>query len=71
MSRTADQIRDISVEVYKKLLAASAGGSDAAWRADEWKRMVAKDKDDDQKLRNRAGAYDHVVRAVLEVIDAD
>lgn len=31
--------------------------------------MVAKDGDKGQKLRGRAGVYDRVVRAVLEVID--
>ena len=69
MTRTSEQIRDISVEVYKKLLAASAGGRDGEWRDDEWKRMVAKDGDGGEKLRGRAKCYDHIVRAVLEVVD--
>ena len=69
MDRTPEEIRDISVEVYKKLLAADAGSSDPEWKGREWERMVAKDGDKGQKLRGRAGAYDRVVRAVLEVID--
>ena len=32
MDRTPEEIRDISVEVYKKLLAADAGSSDPEWK---------------------------------------
>ena len=69
MTRAPDQVRDISVEVYKKLLAMDAGGNDPAHRAKEWERMVAKDGDGGKKFRERASFYDRIVKIVLEVID--
>lgn len=58
--RPADQIRDISVFVYKKLLG-----------DDDTKRMLAKDADNGVRLRGRAGIYDQVVKATLEAIGMD
>lgn len=67
--RSPEQIRDISVAIYKKLLAADAGGNDSKHRAKEWERMVAKDGDNGEKLRERASFYDRIVKLVLEEID--
>jgi hypothetical protein len=57
---TADEIRDISVHVYKKFLG-----------SDDTRRMLEKDADDGVKLRSRAGMYDHIVKATLEAIGMD
>lgn len=60
---TADQVRDISVAVYKiRLEDASGGGKDAV------ARMIEKDKDGGEKLRGRAASYDGMTRAYLEVL---
>ena len=65
-------IRAISEDVYRRELARSAGGTDAAWRAGEADRMIAKlneKGEDGQKMfSSRAGAYDHLTRAYLEVL---
>jgi hypothetical protein len=60
-----EEIRDISVEVYKKLLDDGCKG--------DAQRMLDKDrekdpKDDGKKMRSRAGIYDRAVRATLEVL---
>lgn len=60
-----EDIRDISVEVYKKLLDDGCKG--------DAQRMLDKDrekdpKDDGKKMRSRAGIYDRAVRATLEVL---
>lgn len=72
MKSSPQQIRAISEKVYRTLLAASAGG-DAAFRAGEADRMIAKynEKGEDGQARfsRNAGQYDHIVRAVLEAID--
>lgn len=52
-----EYIRDISEKVYRERL----GGTDAA-------SMVAKDKDNGEKLRNRAGAYDPLTRVYLDAL---
>lgn len=53
-------IRDLSEKVYRiRLEQECAGNVD---------RMIAKDKDDGQKLRNRAGQYDPITRAYLDVL---
>lgn len=53
---TADQVRDISVAVYKIRL------------EDAVARMIEKDKDGGEKLRGRAASYDGMTRAYLEVL---
>lgn len=58
---TPDQIRDISVAVYKQRL------EDACKGAVE--RMLAKDADGGQKLRGRAASYDPLTRAYLKFFD--
>lgn len=55
--RSPVKIRDISVEVYKKMLDRG-----------DLERMLAKDDDGGKKLRSRAGIYDNAVRATLEVL---
>jgi hypothetical protein len=53
-------IRDLSEKVYRiRLEQECAGNVD---------RMIAKDEDDGQKLRNRAGQYDPLTRAYLDVL---
>jgi len=51
------KIRDISVQVYKKLLDRG-----------DLERMLARDDDGGKKLRSRAAIYDNAVRATLEVL---
>lgn len=72
MKLSADQITDISEKIYRKMLAQSAGGSDHEWRAREADRMIekfnAKGQDGPAKFRRFAAQYDHIVRAVLEVV---
>lgn len=56
-------IRDISERVYRiKLEDASGGGSGSV------QRMIERDGDDGEKLRNRASAYDPLTRAYLEAL---
>jgi hypothetical protein len=43
----------------------SGGGSGAV------ERMIAKDKDQGQKLRGRAAIYDPIIRTALEVLKID
>lgn len=50
-------VRDISEKVYRKRL----GPEDTA-------SMIDKDKDNGEKLRARAGSYDTLTRAYLEII---
>lgn len=58
--RKAEEVRDISVEVYKlRLEDSSAGAVD---------RMLAKDGDDGSKLRSRAASYDALTRAYMAVL---
>lgn len=60
MSREAftdEKIRDISLAVYKIRL----GNADVG-------RMLEKDADGGKKLRTRAGSYDILTRAYLEVL---
>jgi hypothetical protein len=56
----ADRVRDVSVAVYKLRLEASNKGA--------VDRMLAKDGDDGQKLRDRAGSYDALTRVYLQVL---
>lgn len=56
-----EYIRDISEQVYRKRLIAESGGGTPD-------RMIAKDKDNGEKLRNRAGSYDPLTRAYLDVL---
>jgi hypothetical protein len=56
-------IRDISERVYRIKLEDSSGGGHGAVQ-----RMLDKDADGGVKLRNRAGFYDQVTRAYLEVL---
>ena len=50
-------IRDISEAVYRHELG-----------EDDVRRMIEKDRDDGQMLRNRATSYDHITRAYLKVL---
>jgi hypothetical protein len=53
-------IRDLSEQVYRvRLEQDSPGNVD---------RMIAKDEDSGEKLRNRASAYDPLTRAYLKVL---
>jgi hypothetical protein len=53
-------IRDLSEQVYRvRLEQDSPGNVD---------RMIAKDEDGGEKLRNRAGSYDPLTRAYLKVL---
>lgn len=53
-------IRDISERAYRLRLEQDCEGNVA--------RMIEKDKDGGEKLRNRAGAYDPLTRAYLKVL---
>jgi hypothetical protein len=59
----AEQIRDISEAVYRLRLEQPSGGGTGSVG-----RMIANDKDDGQKLRGRAAAYDQVTRLYLELL---
>jgi hypothetical protein len=59
---TPEEVRDISEAVYKKRL------EDSNKPAGAVARMIADDKDNGEKLRNRAGAYDPLTRAYLEIL---
>lgn len=52
-----EYIRDISELVYRARLESDCLGN--------VQRMIAKDKDDGEKLRNRAGQYDALTRIYL------
>ncbi len=71
-THSPEYIRSISERLYRVLLAEDAGG-DPSWRAQEADRMIAKDNEkgrDGQKLfSNRAGQYDRIVRALLDVLE--
>lgn len=56
-------IRDISEKVYRAKLDDMSGGGPGA--SD---RMVEKDGDEGQKLRNRAGQYDSLTRFYLDAL---
>lgn len=58
--RRAEEVRDISVEVYKRRLEDSQAGA--------VDRMLAKDEDDGSKLRSRAASYDALTRAYMAVL---
>lgn len=53
-------VRDISETVYRHQLG-----------AEDVQRMVEKDEDQGQKLRNRAGSYDQLTRAYLKALGFD
>lgn len=55
-----EYIRDISEKVYRVRLEQDCHGN--------VERMIAKDEDGGEKLRNRAGAYDPLTRAYLKVL---
>lgn len=55
MKLTDEEIRDVSVEVYKKRLG-----------DDDTRRMLEKDSDGGAKLKNRAASYDGLTRAYLD-----
>lgn len=57
---TPEEIRDVSEKVYRAKLEQSCAGDTA--------RMIEKDGDQGQKLRNRAGSYDTTTRTYLEVL---
>lgn len=66
IAKRAEEIRDISVEVYKLRL-------DSSWNRGKGavERMLEKDNDGGVKLRERAGAYDALTRAYLAVLRLD
>jgi hypothetical protein len=72
-THSAEHIRSISERLYRVLLAEDDGGSDPAHRAKAADRMIAKDNEagrDGQKLfSNRAGQYDKIVRALLDILE--
>ncbi len=53
-------IRDLSEKVYRLRLEQDCPGN--------IERMIAKDEDNGEKLRNRAAAYDPLTRAYLKVL---
>lgn len=53
-------IRDLSEQVFRIRLEQDCEGNVA--------RMIAKDEDTGQKLRNRASAYDPLTRAYLKIL---
>jgi hypothetical protein len=55
-----EYIRDLSEQIYRILLEKDCPGN--------VERMIAKDEDDGKKLRNRAGYYDRLTRAYLDVL---
>ena len=55
-----EYIRNISETVYRARLEAACAGDVA--------KMIEKDEDDGQKLRNRAGQYDPLTRAYLDAL---
>ena len=55
-----EYIRDLSEKVYR----ASLGDDDT-------RRMIEKDGDDGQKLRNRAAAYDTMTRHYLKAMGVE
>ena len=57
----AEYIRDISERVYRANLTRDSGEG-----APE--RAIKKDRDNGEKLRNRAGAYDKLTRTYLKVL---
>lgn len=59
---TPSEIRDISEKVYRRRLEDSCKG--------DVERMIAKDKDEGQKLRGRAVMYDGPTRAYLDALRA-
>ena len=58
-----EYIRDISEKAYRLRLEQDCSGNVS--------RMIAKDEDEGQKLRNRAAAYDPLTRAYLKVLGFD
>ena len=57
----ANYIRDLSEKVYRLTLVRDNGEGSP-------ERMIAKDEDNGEKLRNRAGAYDPLTRIYLKVL---
>jgi hypothetical protein len=55
-----EYIRDLSEKVYRIRLEQDCDGNVA--------RMIAKDEDSGEKLRNRAGSLDPLTRAYLKVL---
>lgn len=58
-----ERIREISVAVYKIRLEQASGGGPGAVA-----RMLEKDKDNGEKLRGRAEAFDPLTKAYLDVL---
>ena len=56
-------VRDISEKVYRERLEDASGGGPGAVA-----RMIEKDEDNGERLRNRAAMYDSLTRAYLEVL---
>lgn len=72
-THSPEYIRSLSERLYRILLAEDDGGNDSAHRAKAADRMIAKDNEkgkDGQKLfSNRAGAYDRIVRHMLDILE--
>lgn len=58
-----EYIRDISENVYRIRLEQDSPGN--------VERMIAKDEDNGEMLRNRAAAYDPMTRAYLKVLGVE
>jgi hypothetical protein len=56
-----EHVRDISERVYRDLLERDSGEGAVA-------RMIAKDCDSGEKLRDRAGQYDRLTRSYLRAL---
>lgn len=57
----AERVRDVSEAIYRARLADESGEGAA-------ERMIAKDGDNGEKLRRRAGFYDALTRAYMRVL---
>lgn len=57
----AEYIRDLSEQVYRLTLVRDNGEGSP-------ERMIARDEDNGEKLRSRAGAYDPLTRVYLKVL---
>lgn len=59
-THSPEYIREVSEMVYRIRLEQDCAGN--------VERMIAKDEDGGEKLRNRAGAYDPLTRAYLQAL---
>jgi hypothetical protein len=59
-THSTEYVRNISEQVYRARLEQDCPGNVA--------KMIEKDEDDGQKLRNRSGQYDALTRAYLKAL---